>query len=188
MRHLKINELVELKFSVKHPFAGLEPIPVRANIRTLDGGGIEIVDMYYTDPRYPDEEVVYHHQNGLKLQLGPDTEEDEVEVEDNKQSDDDEVVDMAVKNYTYRNIINIMIKNGLCSHHVVLVLLGRYWHKHPELRLAQIVSNAWRIHPEYRQNPEPDIQDIFYLSDSKFLEGLELLTKDEPEDQGSTQG
>jgi hypothetical protein len=61
----------------------------------------------------------------------------------------------------------------------LLDTLGEYWYKRPELRLAQIVSNAWHIHPDYRKNPEPEIQDVFYFTDSKFLEGLEALVKNE---------
>lgn len=59
----------------------------------------------------------------------------------------------------------------------MLEKLKSYWTSHPYLRLGQIVSNAWRIHPDYRKNPEPDIQDVFYLSDAKFIEGLKLLEK-----------
>lgn len=50
-----------------------------------------------------------------------------------------------------------------------------YWEIYPELRLGQIVSNAFRVHPSYKRNPEPEIQDIFYMSNTHFLEGLELL-------------
>ena len=52
-----------------------------------------------------------------------------------------------------------------------------YWSVRPYLRLGQIVSNAFRVHPDYKRNPEPEIQDIFYMSDKHFLEGLELLSK-----------
>jgi hypothetical protein len=65
--------------------------------------------------------------------------------------------------------------------------LTDYWEKHPYLRLCQIVTNAWHIHPDYKRNPEPDIQDIFYFTDSKFLDGLRLLDEDEPKYQGPTQ-
>ena len=65
--------------------------------------------------------------------------------------------------------------------------LQTYWTRHPYLRLGQIVSNAWRVHPDYRKNPEPDIQDVFYLTDEKFLEGLKIL-EDESQDQGSSKG
>lgn len=66
--------------------------------------------------------------------------------------------------------------------------LAAYWEEHPYLRLCQIVSNAWQSHPDYKRNPEPDIQDIFYFSDNKFLEGLEILKRaDESKDQGPTQ-
>jgi hypothetical protein len=57
--------------------------------------------------------------------------------------------------------------------------LNVYWYNRPELRLAQIVSNAWRIHPDYKRNPEPDINDVYYFTDAKFLESLELLEKNE---------
>jgi hypothetical protein len=63
--------------------------------------------------------------------------------------------------------------------------LGEYWMKRPYLRLGQIVSNAWQIHPDYKRNPEPDIQDIFYLSDKKLVEGLELLRANESKDSRS---
>lgn len=64
----------------------------------------------------------------------------------------------------------------------MLEKLASYWARHPYLRLAQIVSNAWRAHPDYKRNPEPDIQDIFYLTDEKFLEGLAILEKNESKD------
>lgn len=58
----------------------------------------------------------------------------------------------------------------------VLQELQDYWKTRPELRLGQIVSNAFRVHPNYRRNPEPEIQDIFYMSNAHFLEGLKLLS------------
>jgi hypothetical protein len=65
--------------------------------------------------------------------------------------------------------------------------LSEYWYKRPELRLAQIVSNAWHIHSDYRRNPEPDIQDVFYFTDAKFLEGLAALEKNESKSPRSSQ-
>ena len=71
----------------------------------------------------------------------------------------------------------------------VIEKLHSYWLKYPYLRLAQIVSNAWRKHPDYRKNPEPDIQDVFYFTDAKFLEALELLENpNESKDQRSSEG
>ena len=61
----------------------------------------------------------------------------------------------------------------------LLDALGEYWYARPYLRLSQIVSNAWQSHPDYKKNPEPDIQDVFYFTDSKFLESLEALAKNE---------
>jgi len=70
----------------------------------------------------------------------------------------------------------------------VLANLQAYWKKHPYLRLAQILSNAWRKHPNYVTNPDPGvIQDIFYFTDANFLEGLELLIQDESKDQRSSE-
>jgi hypothetical protein len=70
----------------------------------------------------------------------------------------------------------------------ILYCLKEYWEKHPYLRLCQIVSNAWQSHPDYKRDPEPDIQDIFYFTDKKFIEGLNILSKsDESKDQGPTQ-
>lgn len=63
-----------------------------------------------------------------------------------------------------------------------------YWSVRPHLRLGQIVSNAFRMHPNYKRNPEPEIQDIFYMSDKHFLEGLELLKENESKDQRSSEG
>ena len=57
--------------------------------------------------------------------------------------------------------------------------LSRYWRARPHLRLCQIVSNAWHTLPEYKKNPEPEINDIYYLSDARFLEGLNCLEKEE---------
>ena len=54
--------------------------------------------------------------------------------------------------------------------------LCEYWEKRPELRLGQIVSNAFRVHPNYKRNPEPEIQDVFYMSNKHFLEGLKILS------------
>ena len=57
--------------------------------------------------------------------------------------------------------------------------LSRYWRARPYLRLCQIVSNAWHTLPEYRRNPEPEINDIYYLGDDRFVEGLDNLQKQE---------
>lgn len=59
-------------------------------------------------------------------------------------------------------------------HHTMNVL-STYWVNNPHLRLGQILSNAWRVHPDYKSNPEPEINDIFYLTDSKLLEGIKIL-------------
>ena len=69
----------------------------------------------------------------------------------------------------------------------MLERLRDYWYDRPYLRLSQIVSNAWYIHPDYEKNPEPEIQDVFYLTDEKFLEGLELLVKNESERPRTTE-
>jgi hypothetical protein len=71
-------------------------------------------------------------------------------------------------------------------HHTMNVL-STYWVNNPHLRLGQILSNAWRIHPNYKNNPEPEINDIFYLADAKFLEGLKILEelKNTNESKGS---
>ena len=50
-----------------------------------------------------------------------------------------------------------------------------YWEKNPHLRLGQIVVNAWRVTPAYKNNPEPEISDMFYISDTALLEGIEKL-------------
>jgi hypothetical protein len=65
--------------------------------------------------------------------------------------------------------------------------LYTYWSVRPHLRLAQIVSNAWRIHPDYKKNPEPEIQDVYYFTDKKFLEGLKLLQENESKDSRTSQ-
>jgi hypothetical protein len=66
--------------------------------------------------------------------------------------------------------------------------LQKYWRARPYLRLAQIVSNSWQIHPDYKRDPEPDIQDVYYFADSKFLEGLKLLIENESKSTSATQG
>ena len=68
----------------------------------------------------------------------------------------------------------------------LLDTLSEYWLDRPYMRLSQIVSNAWHIHPDYKKNPEPEIQDVFYFTDEKFLEGLELLIKNESENPRPT--
>ena len=60
---------------------------------------------------------------------------------------------------------------------IVIQALLEYWKDRPYLRLGQIVSNAFRAHPSYKRNPEPEIQDVFYMPDKHFLEGLDLLAK-----------
>jgi hypothetical protein len=60
--------------------------------------------------------------------------------------------------------------------------LREYWLARPHLRLGQIVSNSWRIHPDYKRNPEPEINDIYYLTDGKFREGLLELIENESKD------
>ena len=59
--------------------------------------------------------------------------------------------------------------------HNIINELKDYWTARPYLRLGQIVSNAWQVHPSYRANPEPEISDIFYLNDARFVEGLNIL-------------
>ena len=201
MKQLKLDKVVEIKFSVKHPIGDYEAIPCRANIKPLNDGSLQVVDLYYTDPRHPGAEISYHSHTSLKITLADEDNDatddivDDAEEADEEYSDgptpedvDDMVVDANVESYVHNHILDILIENGLCERNVVLQLLSEYWHKNPHLRLAQIVSNAWTAHPKYRRNPEPDIQDIYYLSDDLFLEGVALLAKDEPKDQGSTQG
>jgi hypothetical protein len=60
-----------------------------------------------------------------------------------------------------------------------LAALTAYWMQRPHLRLAQLVSNAWHTLPEYTQNPEPEISDIFYLPDDRLLVGLLKLEENE---------
>jgi len=60
-----------------------------------------------------------------------------------------------------------------------MAALREYWVERPYLRLGQILSNAWRVHPDYKRNPEPEINDIYYLTDGKFREGLLELIEDE---------
>ena len=69
----------------------------------------------------------------------------------------------------------------------VLNALKSYWSARPYLRLAQIVSNAWCIHPTYKKNPEPGIEDVFYFQDKHFLESLELLAKNESKGTNTTE-
>jgi hypothetical protein len=69
----------------------------------------------------------------------------------------------------------------------LLDTLGEYWYARPHLRLAQIVSNAWQMHTDYKKNPEPDIQDVFYFTDSKLFEGIELLRQNESKGSRPTQ-
>jgi hypothetical protein len=56
-----------------------------------------------------------------------------------------------------------------------LEILQEYWLQRPYLRLGQIVSNAWRVLPEYSRNPEPEINDIYYLPDNRITDGLSQL-------------
>lgn len=58
---------------------------------------------------------------------------------------------------------------------LLLQKLIHYWDEHPHLRLGQIVVNAWRTLPQYKQNPEPEISDLFYIDDDKLLTGIENL-------------
>ena len=69
----------------------------------------------------------------------------------------------------------------------VLFALDRYWYRHPYLRLGQIVSNAWQVLPEYKRDPEPEIQDIFYMPDDRFLAGLQKLEENERNSKNPTQ-
>lgn len=62
-----------------------------------------------------------------------------------------------------------------------LEALSAYWLQRPQLRLAQLVSNAWYTLPEHKRNPEPEISDIFYLTDDRLLAGLSKLEENERE-------
>jgi hypothetical protein len=73
-----------------------------------------------------------------------------------------------------------------------LEVLQEYWLQRPYLRLGQIVSNAWRVLPEYSRNPEPEINDIYYLPDNRITDGLSQLKElekleRERQSKGSTQ-
>jgi hypothetical protein len=84
---------------------------------------------------------------------------------------------------------NTSAQRVTAMYHVTDMLhqLQDYWMRRPHLRLAQIVSNAWRIHPDYKRNPEPDINDVFYFTNEKFLEGLKLLIENESKDSRPAQ-
>ena len=69
----------------------------------------------------------------------------------------------------------------------MLAKLKAYWLNRPYLRLAQIVSNAWHIHPTYKKNPEPAVEDVFYFEDKHFLESLELLSNNESKGTNTTE-
>ena len=81
--------------------------------------------------------------------------------------------------------MNTMSSNREDNIRELLNKLQTYWTERPYLRLAQIVSNSWYKHPDYKKNPEPDIQDVHYFTDKKFLEGLELLIADESKSTGA---
>jgi hypothetical protein len=68
-----------------------------------------------------------------------------------------------------------------------IAALREYWIARPYLRLGQIVSNAWRISPEYKRNPEPEINDVFYFTDRKFQESLLALIENESKGSRPTQ-
>ena len=53
----------------------------------------------------------------------------------------------------------------------IAMLVYEIRHRHPELRLCQILSNAAR-------KAGWDNNDLFYLPDEKLLEGLEILKKE----------
>jgi len=60
--------------------------------------------------------------------------------------------------------------------HIVDTLnaLGKYWLARPELRLGQIISNAFRAGDNYREE-----KDLFYSEDKEIIEGLKILVKNE---------
>jgi len=180
MKTIKLNETYEIEFNTKHPLLEDEFIPGEGKIKQLEDGRIEILEFTYVDPRHPEKPVVYHSGDEPLDQADNDEAPSKEEV-------NDLFVNNYMQNYITRNILDILKDNGLCNMYVVLYNLQDYWEKHPQLRLAQIVSNAWHKHPSYKQNPEPDIQDVFYFTDAKFLEGLQLLIQDESERPGTTQ-
>ncbi|KKM25405.1 hypothetical protein LCGC14_1595380 [marine sediment metagenome] len=55
----------------------------------------------------------------------------------------------------------------------ILKLLGDIWHRHPDLRLCQMISNAADMcHPQPRC-PECRGSDLYYMEDEQIQEGLQ---------------
>jgi hypothetical protein len=54
---------------------------------------------------------------------------------------------------------------------IILEALGKYWEKHPDLRLCQLISNITRA-----SLPLGIIYgDIFYIEDSSFMKQFEAM-------------
>jgi len=62
---------------------------------------------------------------------------------------------------------------------VMLYKLGKYWKARPWLRLGQIMSNAWGLCDAYKQSPEPEVSDLYYIENDKLVAAIDQLEKQE---------
>jgi hypothetical protein len=71
-----------------------------------------------------------------------------------------------------------------------LKILEDYWIQHPYLRLGQIIVNAFSRTESYKRNPEPDLDDLFYVSDELLLAVIShaIDLKNESKSSSTTEG
>ena len=62
---------------------------------------------------------------------------------------------------------------------VTLYKLGKYWRERPMLRLGQIISNAWTLCDAYKQSPEPEVTDLYYIENETLMNAVQQLAKQE---------
>ena len=51
----------------------------------------------------------------------------------------------------------------------IINALQRYWEKHPDQRLGQIMSNVNSV-------SEEKVDDVFYMEDDQIIKGLDMLS------------
>jgi hypothetical protein len=120
MKPLEINERTPITFSVPHPIKQEKDIPCNGIIRKLENDVIEVLQLFYTDPRRPDEVCEYYSPSErpttpIYLQIPdeePKTTTEEVGFNMSSEEVDDALVEQEVHSHIQTNILQIIKDNG----------------------------------------------------------------------------
>lgn len=120
MKPLEINERTPITFSVPHPVKQEKDIPCNGIIQKLENGVIEVLQLFYTDPRHPDEVCEYYSPSErpttpIYLQISDDDlkrSTEEVGFNMTYAEIEDALAEQEVHAYIQTNILQIIKDNG----------------------------------------------------------------------------